>query len=126
VAISIVFLFLFTGSGVVNELLGFIGIDGPTWFADPRGLLHLLGDAVGVWDLGSPPDALTGTSILGLSAWQWLSGPSVALSVIIMLVVWTTTGTFMLMFLARCRTSRPRSRKPPSWTARAAGRASRR
>ena len=100
VAISIVFLFLFTGSGVVNELLSFIGIDGPTWFADPRGLLHLLGDTVGVWDLGSPPTALTGTSILGLSAWQWLAGPSVALSVIILLVVWTTTGTFLLMFLA--------------------------
>ena len=100
VAISIVFLFLFTGSGVVNRLLGFVGIDGPTWFADPRGLLHLLGDAVGIWDSGAPPAALTGFSVLGLSAWQWLSGPSVALSVIIMLVVWTTTGTFLLMFLA--------------------------
>ena len=100
VAISIVFLFLFTGSGVVNRLLALVGIDGPTWFADPRGLLHLIGDAVGVWDLGAPPEALTGTSVLGLTAWQWLSGPSVALSVIIMLVVWTTTGTFLLMFLA--------------------------
>ena len=38
--------------------------------------------------------------MLGLSLWDWLSGPSVALSVIIMLVVWTTTGTFLLMFLA--------------------------
>ena len=38
--------------------------------------------------------------MLGLSWWAWLSGPSVALSVIIMLVIWTTAGTFMLMFLA--------------------------
>lgn len=100
VAISIVFLFLFTGTGAVNSLLALVGIDGPTWFADARGLLHLLGDAVGLWDASSPPEALTGTSVLGLSAWQWLSGPSVALSVIIILVVWTTTGTFLLMFLA--------------------------
>lgn len=100
VAISIVFLFLFTGTGVVNKLLSFIGIDGPTWFADARGLLHLLGDAVGVWDSGAPPAALVDTSVLGLSLWQWVSGPSVGMSVIIMLVVWTTTGTFLLMFLA--------------------------
>ena len=32
--------------------------------------------------------------------WDWLSGPSVAMCVIIVLAIWTTTGTFMLMFLA--------------------------
>lgn len=100
VAISLIFLFLFSGTGVVNTALSLIGVDGPVWFNDSRGLLHLLGDGVGVWDAGDPPAGLAGTSILGLSAWQWLSGPSVALSVIIMLVVWTTTGTFMLLFLA--------------------------
>ncbi|MGI8901173.1 MAG: carbohydrate ABC transporter permease [Nocardioides sp.] len=100
VAISLVFLFLFTGTGAVNTLLGFVGIDGPTWLADARGLLHLLGDTVGFWDSTAPPESLAGTSMLGLSLWDWLSGPSVALSVIIMLVVWTTTGTFLLMFLA--------------------------
>ena len=100
VAISLIFLFLFSGTGAVNTGLELLGIDGPTWFADARGLLHLLGDGLGLWDAGSPPASLTGTSILGLSAWQWLAGPSVALSVIIILVVWTTTGTFMLLFLA--------------------------
>ena len=100
VAISLIFLFLFSGTGAVNTGLGLLGIDAPTWFADARGLLHLLGDGLGLWDASSPPASLTGTSILGLSAWQWLAGPSVALSVIIMLVVWTTTGTFMLLFLA--------------------------
>ncbi|MGJ7442476.1 carbohydrate ABC transporter permease [Aquipuribacter sp. MA13-6] len=100
VAISLIFLFLFSGTGVVNTALGLVGVDGPTWFADSRGLLHLLGDGLGFWEAGAPPAALADTSVLGLSAWQWLSGPSVALSVIIMLVVWTTTGTFMLLFLA--------------------------
>lgn len=100
VAISLVFLFLFTGTGAVNAVLAFFGIDGPVWFSDPRGLLHLLGDALGLWSLDSPPGFLTGTEILGLTLWEWLSGPSVALMAIILLVVWTTTGTFMLMFLA--------------------------
>jgi multiple sugar transport system permease protein len=100
VAISLIFLFLFSGTGAVNTGLAMLGIDGPTWFADPRGLLHLIGDGIGIWDTSAPPEGLTGTEILGLSAWQWLAGPSVALSVIIILVVWTTTGTFMLLFLA--------------------------
>ena len=100
VAISLVFLFLFSGGGVVNSMLAWFGIDGPTWFNDPRGLLHLLGDGLGLWSTADPPAALTGSGVLGLTWWQWLSGPSVAFSVIIVLVVWTTTGTFMLMFLA--------------------------
>lgn len=100
VAISLVFLFLFTGSGVVNSMLDWVGIDGPTWFNDSRGLLHVLGDGLGAWNASDPPSALTDGGVLGLSWWQWIAGPSVALSVIILLVVWTTTGTFMLMFLA--------------------------
>ncbi|PYC66410.1 sugar ABC transporter permease [Micromonospora arborensis] len=97
VAISVVFLFLFANSGAVNALLGFFGIDGPEWFADSRGVLHLLFGVVGV---DSPPAALTGGGPLGLSWWDWLAGPSVAMISIITLVVWTTSGTFMLMFLA--------------------------
>ncbi len=100
VAISLVFLFLFSGGGVVNSMLETIGVDGPTWFNDSRGLLHLIGDGLGLWSASDPPSALTAGGALGLTWWQWVSGPSVALSVIIMLVVWTTTGTFMLMFIA--------------------------
>ncbi len=37
VAISLVFLFLFTGTGAVNQFLAVLGIDGPTWFSDPGG-----------------------------------------------------------------------------------------
>ena len=100
VAISLVFLFLFSGGGVINSMLDAIGVDGPTWFNDSRGLLHVLGDGLGLWSASDPPAALTGGGALGLTWWQWLAGPSVALSVIIMLVVWTTAGTFMLMFIA--------------------------
>ncbi|MEH1013800.1 sugar ABC transporter permease [Micromonospora sp. CPCC 206060] len=97
VAISVVFLFLFANSGAVNALLGILGVDGPQWFADSRGVLHLLLGGLGV---DTPPAALTGAGALGLSWWDWLAGPSVAMCSIITLVVWTTSGTFMLMFLA--------------------------
>ncbi|WP_082557221.1 carbohydrate ABC transporter permease [Modestobacter sp. Leaf380] len=100
VAISLVFIFLFTGGGAVNGLLGLVGIDGPNWFSDSRGLVHLLGDGVGLWDAGNPPAALTDGGPLGLSWWDWLSGPSIALAALIVLVVWTSAGGYMLMFLA--------------------------
>ncbi|GAB2924993.1 sugar ABC transporter permease [Nonomuraea fastidiosa] len=92
VAISVVFLFIFSNSGAVNQVLGFLGVQGPQWFSDPRGVIQLL--------IGDPPAVLTEHGMLGLSWWDWLSGPSVAMCAIIMLVVWTTSGTFMLMFLA--------------------------
>ena len=97
VAISVVFLFMFSGSGVVNTLLGEIGVNGPTWFADPNGLIHLL---LGVFGVHNPPGILANHGLLGQSWWAWLSGPSIAMTVIIILAIWTTSGTFMLMFLA--------------------------
>ncbi|GIH24648.1 sugar ABC transporter permease [Acrocarpospora phusangensis] len=100
VAISVVFLFVFANSGAVNNLLGLFGVDGPQWFSDARGLLHLLLNGLGLVDIDAPPAALLEPGPFGLSWWDWLSGPSVAMSTIIMLVIWTTSGTFMLMFLA--------------------------
>jgi multiple sugar transport system permease protein len=97
VAISIVFLFLFSGSGVINALLSSFGANGPTWFADPNGLIHLL---LGAFGVHNPPSALANHGLLGQSWWDWLSGPSIAMTVIIILAIWTTSGTFMLIFLA--------------------------
>ncbi|MDN5796527.1 MAG: sugar ABC transporter permease [Intrasporangium sp.] len=95
IAIATVFLFLFSNTGAVNAFLKFFHIDGPSWFSDSRGLLHLIFGAFGVDNPGWAQ-----TEILGRSLWDWLAGPSVALCVIIILVVWTTSGTFMLMFIA--------------------------
>jgi multiple sugar transport system permease protein len=100
VAISLIFLFLFTGTGAVNQFLSLFGIDGPTWFSDPRGLIHIVGDWLGLWTVDSPPSALADSQVMSLSLWEWFSGPSVALSAIMLQVIWTTAGTFMLMFLA--------------------------
>lgn len=97
VAITVLFLFLFSPIGGINELLSYIGVNGPSWFNDPRGVLHLLLGAVG---LTQPPAALVEASFLGIGAWDWLSGPSVAMCVFIIMAVFTTSGTFMLLFLA--------------------------
>lgn len=96
IAISTVFLFLFSSTGAINALLKVFGIEGPNWFTDSRGLLHVLLSKIGI---DSAP-AWAENEVLGRSIWDWFSGPSVAMSVIIFLVVWTTSGTFMLMFIA--------------------------
>ncbi|CCI51894.1 carbohydrate ABC transporter permease [Nostocoides jenkinsii] len=100
VAISLVFLYLFAGSGAVNAMLSWMGVHGPNWFQDPRGLIHLAGDGLGLWDMNKPPSGLADTKIMNLSLWEWVKGPSVAMSAIMFQVIWTTAGTFMLMFLA--------------------------
>ncbi len=97
VAITVLFLFLFSASGAVNRFVGFLGVDGPNWFADARGVVHLALSAVGV---DSGPAALTGHGFLGITWWEWLSGPSIAMSVLVLMAVFTTSGTFMLLFIA--------------------------
>jgi multiple sugar transport system permease protein len=96
IAITLVFLFLFQGGGAVNRLLSFVGIDGPNWLADSRGVFHRILSGFGV----NAPPGWAKHQFLNLTWWDWLSGPSVAMCVIIILATWTTSGTFMLMFLA--------------------------
>jgi len=96
IAITLVFLFLFSGTGAVNSMLNLIGIKGPNWLADSGGLLH---NVLALFGANSAP-SWAQYVVFNLSLWEWLSGPSVAMTVIIILVVWTTSGTFMLLFIA--------------------------
>ncbi len=96
VAITVLFLFLFSASGAVNRALEYLSIEGPNWIAEPRGVLHILLGLVGV---DEAPAALSG-QFLGVTWWNWLSGPSVALSMFMIMAVFTTSGTFMLLFIA--------------------------
>ena len=96
VAITVLFLFLFSPTGVINKLLSFFGATGPAWLYDPRGLFHVILDQFGVHQSTS----LSNQFFLGVSYWDWLSGPSIAMCVFIIMAVFTTSGTFMLLFLA--------------------------
>jgi multiple sugar transport system permease protein len=97
VAITILWLFLFSATGTVNKVLSVVSIDGPNWFNDPRGVFHVIAGALGV---AQAPAAFSGDGFLGVSPWNWLAGPSVAMSAFIIMAVFTTSGTFMLLFLA--------------------------
>ncbi|MFJ2356670.1 carbohydrate ABC transporter permease [Frigoribacterium sp. NPDC087798] len=97
VAITVLWLFLFSQSGAVNKLLSFVGITGPAWFNDASGVLHNL---LAVNGVTQPPALLADHTALGVSWWDWLAGPSVAMSAFILMAVFTTSGTFMLLFLA--------------------------
>ncbi|WP_082533775.1 carbohydrate ABC transporter permease [Marmoricola sp. Leaf446] len=97
VAITVLWLFLFSTTGVVNKILGWFGLNGPAWFQDPRGVLHLLLGAVGV---DRAPAALGENGFLGITWWDWVAGPSVAMSAFVLMAVFTTSGTFMLLFIA--------------------------
>lgn len=99
IAIAFIFVFMFSPNGLVNAVLTAVlpGAMRLVWLDDADGLLHLLLQLVGVH---SSPHALAAHSFMGLSWWEWFSGPSVALSTVMILAIWTTVGTFMLMFLA--------------------------
>lgn len=96
VAITTIFIFLFSASGAVNTVISWLGVNGPNWFADPSGVLHKILGLFGVGNAG--PVKADGP--LGLTWWDWLAGPSVAMCVLIILAIFTTSGTFMLLFLA--------------------------
>lgn len=97
VAITVIFMFLFSASGAVNRAVAAIGANGPNWLADPRGFFHIILSHFGVTE---PPAALQASPLLAVSWWDWLAGPSVAMWVFIIMAVFTTSGTLMLLFLA--------------------------
>lgn len=104
VAITVLWLFLFNPAGPVNAILASIGIDGPNWFFDPNGIIHNL---LATFGITQGPEALTDNTFLGVTWWSWLGGPSVAMTAYIFMAVFTTSGTFMLLFLAALQNVSP-------------------
>jgi multiple sugar transport system permease protein len=97
VAITVLWLFLFSQSGAVNKVLSWIGINGPNWFQDPSGIIQ---DGLAGLGITHGPGVLTGNTFLGVSWWDWIGGPSVAMTAFIIMAIFTTSGTFMLLFIA--------------------------
>jgi multiple sugar transport system permease protein len=87
VAAGLVFLWIFNPQvGVMNGLLGALGLPAQTWLEDPTPIGRKLLDAVGAgWGAGIP---------------DFLLGPSVALSVIIVFSIWASLGFDVVIFLA--------------------------
>lgn len=53
IAVAILWRQLFANDGVINALLGVIGIDGPNWLSDPEYSLYTL-IVLSIWQFGSP------------------------------------------------------------------------
>ncbi len=85
VVISIIFLWMYSARGPINFFLQKIGspTPRPVWLSNPTGAIELLVGQFGVHNVPT-----------------WLQGPSLALLSIMMLNIWTTTGTMMVIFLA--------------------------
>jgi len=85
VVISIIFIWLYQQNGLINFVLREIGFGTPRppWLSNPVGVIDMGLGAIGV-------DNVT----------PWLAGPSVALLSIMMMNIWTTMGSMMVIFLA--------------------------
>jgi multiple sugar transport system permease protein len=100
VVISLIFMFLFASNGIINQSIKAIFPDyqNITWLNDATGVFHaILGglgitrDTVGEW---------ARNEFVGIRLWDWISGPSVTLLMIMILNTWTTIGTMMVIYLA--------------------------
>lgn len=101
IAISLMFLFFYQRSGLINQVLSAVTFgawEPVAWMADPRGLFHIILEAVGV-TIRTAPEWVR-SEVLGLTIWDWISGPSIALMAIMIMNTWTTIGTMMVIFLA--------------------------
>ena len=94
IAVTLIFLFLFQTQGAINAILPGETIN---WFDNANGLFH---NALGVMGVEDPPPWMIENEFMGVTYWQWIAGPSVAMFAIILLVSWTSIGTFMQIFLA--------------------------
>jgi multiple sugar transport system permease protein len=100
VVISLIFMFLFASNGIINQGIKaiFPAYENITWLNDATGVIHALLGAVGI--TRDTAGGWASTEIAGISLWNWLSGPSVTMLMIMILNTWTTIGTMMVIFLS--------------------------
>jgi multiple sugar transport system permease protein len=100
VVISLIFVFLFTRGGPVNGLLQaiFPNFRPVTWLDNADGIIHNFLGLFGVTK--ATVGSWANTEVFRISLWEWISGPSVTLLMIMLLAIWTTIGTMMVIYLA--------------------------
>jgi len=102
VASATIFRLLFSErlSAPANRILGWFGIGPQVWLREPEGVVTLLAGAVGIENF--PQAYLPAWLPADLSSMLagWLTGPSLALVVILMLSIWTFVGYNTVIYLA--------------------------
>lgn len=69
-------------SGILNHILGFVGVEPLSWLNEPKGIFTVIFNSLGI-------------NIPG-----FLGGPSVTLFAISIMSIWKNTGYYMIIFLA--------------------------
>jgi multiple sugar transport system permease protein len=100
VVISLIFMWMFTRGGLVNNAIGalFPNYESINWLDDPTGVIHSTLGLFGV-NLRNAGEWAS-AEFAGLRMWDWISGPSVTMLMIMILNTWTTIGTMMVIYLA--------------------------
>jgi multiple sugar transport system permease protein len=100
IVVSMIFLFMFSTTGPVNGLIGsiFPNYQPVTWLSNNDGMIHNFLSLFGITE-GSVP-FLADTEVFRISLWDWISGPSVSMFTIMILAIWTTIGTMMVVYLS--------------------------
>ena len=83
-----------------NRGLALLGVEAQRWLREPGGILTMLANAFGM--AGDPEAVLPARLPTDLSTLlaDWMGGPSQALTVVIMLSVWTFVGYNVVIYLA--------------------------
>lgn len=87
-------------SAPINRLLVAVGIEAQEWLRESQGILSMLANTLGIKDY---PDAVIPAFFpedLSALIANWMTGPSQALVVVIMLSVWTFVGYNVVIYLA--------------------------
>ncbi len=85
VVIAVIFIWLYSGNGLINTILRNIGITPPrpVWLANPNGVFEQILGSFGVDNVS-----------------VWLAGPSIAMASIMLQNIWTSLGGTMVVYLA--------------------------
>ncbi|HEV2530000.1 MAG TPA: sugar ABC transporter permease [Thermomicrobiales bacterium] len=85
VVIAVIFIWIYSGNGLINTVLRNLGIDPPrpVWLSNPNGIFAQLLGKFGI----------DGVNV-------WLEGPSIAMASIMAQNIWTSLGGLMVIYLA--------------------------
>lgn len=83
-----------------NSLFKSIGLERQQWISEPDGIFSMLAESIGVADFPQLLIPAGASENLTTLLTDWLSGPSMALVVIIMLSIWTFVGYNTVIYLA--------------------------
>jgi len=100
IVVCMIFLFMFSNTGPVNGFIKgvFPNYQPITWLSNNDGVIHNL---LGVFGIDQNSSTfLKETEVFRISLWDWISGPSVSMLTIMLLAIWTTIGTMMVVYLA--------------------------